>query len=273
MQMPKVMQRAMKYSRDWQETKMKYKNRAIEPYALSLWHHSFDLAILREYLPVLQDYNNRSVLLMEELKSLMELIVEANTGAIHGQKFTISEVDNLNCFRDNAEMQLRKRIEEFDPRELMFMWFDLTPQHIVDAWEECCLNKIPVIEEIECHNDGHFDNDSLRHHISVLEEAIEKTKALPLYSDEQLPLDFLIYAKRIGVPMTNAAYRDLYDFMLEIDAIPAEIVQSHKANTRKYVRENYIKAIYKHNPWMNDYPPLENITEEDLDKMDNEKNK
>lgn len=271
MEMHKIIRRVMKYERPWSETKLKYKNTAIEHYALSLWYHTSELALLREYLPLLREYCNRSVLLMEELRSLMQIIVEANTGTIRGQKFTISEVNNLNCFRDNAEALLRKRLEEFDPRELLFMYFDLTPKHITDAWVKSCMDRIPAADEIETHKDGHFDNTSLQHHIEELGKGIEETRALPLYTDEQLPIDFLLYAKRIGVPMTNAAYRGLYDFMLEIDAIPAEIVQSHNANTRKYVRENYIKAIYKHSPWMDDYPPLENITEEDLHKMDNEK--
>lgn len=79
-------------------------------------------------------------------------------------------------------------------------------------------------------------------------------------------LNFLLHAKRIGVPLSNQIYRDLYDFMEFLDLIPVHILESHRSNTQKYVRENYIKSLYRHNPWMNDIPPLPNKTAEDLDR-------
>lgn len=266
MELPAVMQRALRYSRDWKDALLEYKNHTIEPYVFSLWSYSFDLAILREYLPVLQDYNNRSVNFLEELRSLMQIIVEANTGAIHGEKFIIREEAHRNRIRDDAEELLRKRLDEFEPKEFLYMWFDLTPEHIVKAWEEKCLYKIPVVEEIATDEDGHFDNESLLEHIDILTKAIEETRAIPLYSNEQLPLSFLLRAKRLGVPMNNSAYRDLYQFMTEYDIIPQEILTAHKNNTQRYVRENYIKAIYRNNPWMNEFDPVENYIPEDLDK-------
>lgn len=266
MELPKVMERALKYDRAWQDALLEYKNHVIEPYVFSLWSYSFDLVILREYLPVLQDYNNRSIRLLEELRSLMQIIVEANAGTIVGEKFVLREQAHLDSIRDNAEQLLTKRLDEFDPREFLMMWFDLTPEHIVKAWEEKCLYKIPNAEDIEAHEDGHFDTDSLLHHIDVLSTAIEETRAIQLYSDDQLPIAFLLYAKRLGVPMTNAAYRDLYQFMTEYDIIPKQILESHANNTQRYVKENYIKAIYRNNPWMNNFPPKENYIPEDLDK-------
>ena len=266
MELPKVMERALKYDRSWQDALLEYKNHVIEPYVFSLWSYSFHLVILREYLPVLRDYNNRSIRLMEELRSLMQIIVEANAGTIVGERFVIREQAHLDRIRDDAEQLLKKRLGEFDPRELMMMWFDLTPDYIVKEWEEKCLGKIPSVEEIEVRKDGHFDTDSLLRHIDVLSTAIEETKAIMLYSDDQLPISFLLHAKRLGVPMTNAAYRDLYQFMAEYDIIPKQIIESHATNTQRYVKENYIKAIYRNNPWMNDFSPKKNFIPEDIDK-------
>lgn len=79
-------------------------------------------------------------------------------------------------------------------------------------------------------------------------------------------LQFLLHAKRIGVPLNNQIYRDLYDFMEYLDLIPAHILDSHKLNTQRYVRENYIKSLFRHNPWMNDYSPIPNRTAEDIER-------
>lgn len=255
-----------KYDRSLEETRLFFTNRPLRPYVDSLWFEESKLVSMRLFLPTIAKRLNQSVLLLEEIRSLMQLSLEASTGKIEGAHFTLTESKHLEKLRADSEEMLRDRLDNLSMNDQWFTWFPVVPNVLVEKWTEVCLNKIPLIDNIAVNKDGHFSIISLRHHIKVLDTAIEETRSLPLYTEEHLMLNFLLHAKRIGVPLSNQIYRDLYDFMEFLDLIPVHILESHRSNTQKYVRENYIKSLYRHNPWMNDIPPLPNKTAEDLDR-------
>lgn len=266
MDLTTALQRAQKYDRSWEDVLLEFKNHEIEQYVFSLCYYAYKIVVLREYFPAVREHNQKSIAFMEELCSLMEFIAEANDGALWGEKFVIKDVQMLSVLRNEAESVLRKRLDEFDDKEFHYMTFPLTPDRITEEWNKRCFKKIPVNDNIAQDEDGHFINISLRFHISELNKAIEETKAIPLTYEEYTVIEFLSYAKRLGVPLNNATYRDLYQMMREYDFIPKEILQSHDSNTQRYVRENYIKAIYRNNPWMDNDEPIKNYIPKDFDK-------
>ena len=263
----------MKYDRSLEDTRLFFTNRPLRPFVDSLWFEESKIVSLRVFLPTITKRLNQSISLLEEIRSLMQITVEAATGKIEGAHFALTEPKHLSQFRASAEEMLKDRLTNLSMEDQWFTWFPVVPNHLVKKWTEECLDKIPYLDDIEVNKDGHFSVKSLRHHIKALESAIEKTRALPLYTEEHLMLQFLLHAKRIGVPLNNKVYRDLYDFMEYLDLIPAHILESHRANTQKYVRENYIKSLYRHNPWMDTFGPLPNETAEDLDREFEEQKK
>ncbi len=256
----------MKYDRSLEDTRLCFTNRPLRPFVDSLWFEESKIIGLRLFLPTITEHLNKSISLLEEIRSLMQIIIEAASGKIEGAHFTIAEPLHLERFRKEAEAMLKDRLTNIGMDEQWFTWFPVVPQHLVERWTDECMNKIPYFDEIALNKDGHLSITSLRHHVKVLDTAIEKTRSLPLYTEEHLMLQFLLHAKRIGVPLNNQIYRDLYDFMEYLDLIPAHILDSHKLNTQRYVRENYIKSLFRHNPWMNDYSPIPNRTAEDIER-------
>ena len=264
-----------KYNRSLEDTRLFFMNRPLRPYVDSLWFEAGKIVDLRVYLPTNTKRLNDNISLLEEIRSLMQITVEAASGKIEGAHFTLRESKHLQQFRADSEAMLRDRLTNLSiVEDLWLSWFPVVPDQLVKKWTEECWDKIPYLEDIAVNKDGHFSIQSLRQHIKALESAIEKTRAISLYKEEDLLLHFLLHAKRIGVPLNNKFYRDLYDFMEYLDLIPAHILKSHRANTQKYVRENYIKSLYRHNPWMNNYPPLPNETADDWDReLEEEKKK
>ncbi len=263
---PSIVENMKRYDRSLEDTRLFFTNRPLRPYVDSLWFEEAKLVSMRLFLPTIAERLNQSVSLLEEIRSLMQLTFEAASGKIEGVHFTLIKAEYLEQIRAFSEEMLRERLRDISIDDQWFTWFPVVPNVLVEKWTEVCLDRIPLLDNIAVNNDGHFSLTSLRHHIKVLDTAIKETRALPLYTEEHLMLNFLLHAKRIGVPLCNQIYRDLYDFMEFLDLIPAHIVESHRSNTQKYVRENYIKSLYRHNQWMNGFPPLPNKTAEDLDR-------
>lgn len=265
---PDIVESMNKYPQTYEEVLSKFKNRPLEPFCFDLWGHTIDLKYMKGYLPAVREYLNRSVLLAEELAGLMELIYEANTGTICGRKFKIAEVDSLNAIRDAAEVTLKKRINDFKIQEFYVLWFPLVPKDFSSRYCEDFLSKIPQPGDILEHKDGHYDNDSLREHIQIMNDARQAALDMIPYPEREFPIAILAHAYSIGAPMKESAFRDLYDFLEMFGEIPEDVRHRHNTTSDPYARQRYIKSIYARNKWIKDLKPLKCLTPENLDDED-----
>lgn len=118
---------------------------------------------------------------------------------------------------------------------------------VVDAvrvrWGEA-LAWMPIKTSFEYDEFGRFTQDSFDDARERIEKCFVESQNLFRLTNGLLMRGMLQHIKKLGVPMTNKSYLQVYRCLEHFGWIPKDILDSHSKTTSRYVRENYIKAKF-----------------------------
>ena len=108
------------------------------------------------------------------------------------------------------------------------------------------LGWLPLAESFEYDEDGRFTQETFDDASERIERTYKEAQSLFQLNNGLLMHEFLKYVKSLGVPMTNKTYLQVYRCLEHFNWLPKETAKAHQKTTSRYVRENYIKAAFRH---------------------------
>ena len=223
-----------------------FHNRPLEPWAGAIFDHFAQDVVDPADAVAINGSRKRLIKRVEanlELAKMAKYIHTHDAFQAHG--FKIDDIDDRDFLEEAVDIILARDLRA--PFDLMNKpTFNMSLKKAFKKWQNT-IALLPKPEDIEfVEGSPTFIIDScLDQIIRDLKKFLKRTKEIISINEDYRINDFLRRVKDLGVPMTNAYYRDLYHCLEYFGLLNEGQVNQHNVLNQPQIREQFIQKRIK----------------------------
>ena len=223
-----------------------FHNRPIEPWAGAIFDHFAQDVVDPADAVAINGSRKRLIKRVEDNLELARFAKYIHThSAIQAHGFKIDDIDDCYFIKESIDIILARDLRA--PFDLLrgSLYFS-SLKKATKKWENT-LALLPKPEDLEFEEGSstRITDACLDRVFKSLNKCSKRIKEIVSINDDYRINDFLRQVKEIGVPMTNAYYRDLYHCLEYFGLMDEEQQRYHESNTRRDTKEQFIQKRIK----------------------------
>ena len=223
-----------------------FHNRPIEPWAEAIFDHFAEEVIDSADAVAINGSRKRLIKRVEDNLELAKLAKYIHSHeAIQAHGFKIDNNDDRMAMEEGVDLLLARNLRgPFDLLQNNAYFSSIKKAQ--KKWQNT-VALLPKPDEIEyVGGTPTFITDACMNKIiKDLTKFLKRTREIIAINEDYRINDFLRRVKELGVPMTNAYYRDLYHCLEYFDLLNEGQVNQHNALNQPQIREQYIQKRIK----------------------------